>query len=267
MQFTREVKKKWDRYGVVGALLLGSAIGAGFSFIMPNGTSDTPVTPLMMAESAAANVEVDGRQIIREEQDRLEEVILTAERHVVKVSSQACGVNRQGTASLLQHDGSLWLVTNNHVVEGASSVTVELPSGDEVFVDVLGPLAGRDLALLDPAPFEDQPVADTLVEPIPIGRRVEVGQPIAVVGFPANEFELQQGWVSTSDRRFSNGEASNVIILDVPVVGGHSGGLVIGPDGGATAIIAAQDPATGGGVAYHVDDVTKRPLRSLASCP
>lgn len=261
------VNVSWERYGIVAALVVGSLIGGTLSLLMPLGEADNPAGPMVVAESHKTNVEVAGRQLIREDDDMLESVIIDASRHVVRVKSQACGVDRQGTATFIEHAGKQWLLTNNHVVEGTSTVTIALLNGEELFVDVIGSVDGRDVAVLDPQPLLDRDDMTTAFVPMQVGRRVNVGDPVATAGFPANEFATNRGWVESSERRHGAGQASQVMVLDVPVVGGYSGGMVIGPDGGAAGIIAAQDPISGGAVAYYIDDITGRPLRSLESCP
>ena len=154
------------------------------------------------------------------------------------------GGTATGSGFVIDKEGHL--LTNNHVVEGAESVTVKLGDSDETFdAEVIGTDPGMDLALLKvDAPAEE-------LHPLKLGRsgEVEVGDPVVAIGNPFGlERTVTSGIVSALQRQIQapNGFAiSQVIQTDAAINPGNSGGPLINAAGEVIGINAQI--ATGGG--------------------
>lgn len=167
----------------------------------------------------------------------------------------ACDVHRQGTVTLLDaaREGAAsgrTVLTNAHVVQGASSATL---SGAELGVHVAevdGFLDERDAAVLELPEEATHGGAGLEVGPAPAA-----GDPVVLAGFPEGRWTITDGTVDSVELRKGWGALSEVLVVDVPIEQGISGGVVVDVAGRAVGLIAARDPDTGFAVAYPIDDV------------
>jgi S1-C subfamily serine protease len=143
-------------------------------------------------------------------------------------------------------DGEGHILTNNHVVEGASKVTVKLGDSENTYdAEVVGTDPGTDIALLK----VDAP--SNLVHPLTLGKsaEMEVGDPVVAIGNPFGlDRTVTSGIVSALQRQIEapNGFAiSHVIQTDAAINPGNSGGPLINASGEVIGINAQI--ATGGG--------------------
>lgn len=147
-----------------------------------------------------------------------------------------------GTGFVIDGDGSM--VTNNHVVQGASSVTVRL--GDEDYeATVVGADPSSDLALLEvDAPAE-------VLEPLELADsdEVQVGDPVVAIGNPFGlEKTVTTGIVSALQREITATDAytiPDVIQTDAAINPGNSGGPLLDREGRVIGV--NSQIATGGG--------------------
>ena len=147
-----------------------------------------------------------------------------------------------GTGFVIDRDGSM--VTNNHVVQGASSVTVRL--GDEDYeATVVGADPSSDLALLEvDAPAE-------ALDPLELADsdEVQVGDPVVAIGNPFGlEKTVTTGIVSALQREITATDAytiPDVIQTDAAINPGNSGGPLLDRDGRVIGV--NSQIATGGG--------------------
>src|SRR5690349_10057479 len=87
----------------------------------------------------------------------------------------------RATGSGFAIDAQGHVVTNAHVVEGASNVSVVLSNGRQIDADVLGVDSSNDLAVLQVAPADAEGL-----RALPLGRsaQLHVGDPVLAVGSP-----------------------------------------------------------------------------------
>jgi len=158
------------------------------------------------------------------------------------------GEPQQGTAtgSGFVVDGDGTIVTNAHVVEDASKVTVSFEEdGDPIDADVRGVDDDSDLAVLKIDPGGH----DLTVLPLGDSSKAEVGDPVVAIG---NPFGLQRtvttGIVSALQRQVdapSGFPISDVIQTDASINPGNSGGPLLDAQGRVLGI--NSQIATGGG--------------------
>ncbi len=149
-----------------------------------------------------------------------------------------------GSGFLIDTEGHI--VTNNHVVEGATKVTVKLGSSDTSHqAEVVGADPATDVALLKIDVPEDQQ------HPLELGNsaKVEVGDPVVAIGNPFGlDRTVTAGIVSALQRQIQapNGFAiSHVIQTDAAINPGNSGGPLINSEGKVIGINSQIQ--TGGG--------------------
>ncbi|MEU4295660.1 trypsin-like peptidase domain-containing protein [Kribbella sp. NPDC026596] len=156
------------------------------------------------------------------------------------------------------------VVTNAHVVEGASDVSLVLSNGRTVDADVIGSDEDNDLAVLQVS------AADTEgLRALTLGRsaQLRVGDPVLAVGSPLGlEGTVTAGIVSAVDRqaRFGdNGTRQSAIQTDAAINPGNSGGPLVNAAGqvvGVNTAIATLGTSRSGnigiGFAIPVDRMT-----------
>ncbi|MCL4767313.1 MAG: trypsin-like peptidase domain-containing protein [Hyphomicrobiaceae bacterium] len=166
-----------------------------------------------------------------------------------------------GTGSGFVWDRAGHIVTNAHVVEGASEVGVVIDQGDVIPARVVGRAPWADLAVLRLT----RPPAN--LQPIAVGTSSDlaVGQAVFAIGNPFGLARtLTSGIISALDRTLpteSGREIAGVIQTDAAINPGNSGGPLVDSAGRLigvnTAILAPSGTFTGVGFAVPVDTVNR----------
>jgi putative serine protease PepD len=150
----------------------------------------------------------------------------------------------EATGSGFVIDKTGTILTNAHVVNGASKVTVQFEDKQSVDAKVLGKDESTDLALL-----QVNPEGLSLV-PLTLGssKGVQVGDPAIAIGNPFGlERTLTTGVISAVQRTIqapNSFEIDDVLQTDAPINPGNSGGPLI--DGTGKVIGINSQIATGG---------------------
>ncbi|TAH82632.1 serine protease [Bacillus subtilis] len=160
-----------------------------------------------------------------------------------------------------KENGKAYIITNNHVVEGASSLKVSLYDGTEVTAKLVGSDSLTDLAVLQ---ISDDHV--TKVANFGDSSDLRTGKTVIAIGDPLGKDlsrTVTQGIVSGVDRTVSMstsaGETSiNVIQTDAAINPGNSGGPLLNTDGkivGINSMKISEDDVEGIGFAIPSNDV------------
>lgn len=132
----------------------------------------------------------------------------------------------QGSGFAISADG--YILTNNHVISGASAVKVKFDSGDEYAARVIGADAGSDVALL-------KIEAEKSIPWLALGdsEAAKVGDWVVAVGNPLGlGHTVTAGIISAKGREVPDLDALEEFIqTDAGINPGNSGGPLIGLDG------------------------------------
>lgn len=180
---------------------------------------------------------------------------------VVEISteSQSLGWGRQsitvegaGSGVIISEDGSI--VTNNHVVEGADSITIRLTNGETYEAQLIGTDSKTDLAVL-------KIDADGLkAAKIGSSSKLQVGDTVIAVGNPLGQLggTVTSGIISALDREITiDGETMNLLQTDAAINPGNSGGALFNTQGELVGIVVAKSSGTnieGLGFVIPIDD-------------
>lgn len=175
---------------------------------------------------------------------------------VVKVSTGRSSGRRnsawpnQGIGSGVIYSSDGYILTNAHVVAGASRVTVTLPDGRSLPAGVIGSEPERDLAVLQVGQHS-LPVAELS------SAALRIGQLVIAVGNPYGlDFTVTAGVVSALGRSLPldrTHKLENLIQTDTPINPGNSGGPLVDAQGRVIGITTAILPfAQGLGFAIPV---------------
>lgn len=144
-----------------------------------------------------------------------------------------------GSGVIYSEDG--YIITNNHVIEGADTVKVTLINGDEYDATIIGADAITDTAVL-------KIEATGLCAATPDASELLVGQPVIAIGNPMGTLSgtVTSGIVSSLSRWIAvEGVAMELLQFDAAVSPGNSGGGLFDLDGNLIAIVNAKSSGEG----------------------
>ncbi|MBB5017846.1 S1-C subfamily serine protease [Chitinivorax tropicus] len=236
-------------------MLLIGALCAQLVSAAPVGVKPRAVTP-------RGELAVDERATIDLfERSRASVVFISTREQVQDFWSRNVFSVPKGTGSGFVWDDLGHVVTNYHVIEGASEAVVKLADGRDYKASLVGASPGHDIAVLRISVAQKRP------QPVPIGTSgdLKVGQKVFAIGNPFGlDWTLTNGIVSALNRSLSgdNGPAiDNLIQTDAAINPGNSGGPLLDSAGRLiginTAIYSPSGASAGIGFAVPVDTVNK----------
>ena len=146
-----------------------------------------------------------------------------------------------GSGFVISEDG--YVVTNNHVIEGADEIMIEFFSGEKLPAKVIGTDKNTDLALLkvetdEPLPFVSFGDSDI----------ARVGDYVMAMGNPLGQgFSVSAGIISARNRALS-GSYDDFIQTDAAINRGNSGGPLFNMDGEVIGVNTAILSPNGGSI-------------------
>lgn len=139
-----------------------------------------------------------------------------------------------GSGFIIEENGLI--VTNNHVVEGASEIIVKLNDEHKFPAKVIGRDPLTDLALIKIEPGKVK------LQVLPLGDsdRADIGDWVVAIGNPLGlEWTITAGIISAKGRELGNGPYDNFLQTDASINPGNSGGPLINMSGQVVAINTA----------------------------
>ena len=168
---------------------------------------------------------------------------------ITSVSASSSGGTSEGLGSGVIIDDQGHILTNNHVIEGATQLTVTLFDQTTADATVVGTDPGDDLAVLK-ADFPD----DVDLTPAELGdsKAIRIGERVIAIGNPFGlEGTVTEGIVSGLDRTLAeqqNRPLRELIQTDAAINPGNSGGPLVNLQGKVIGINTALENPTGGNV-------------------
>ncbi|MFF8512357.1 S1C family serine protease [Streptomyces sp. NPDC015492] len=172
--------------GLMAAVAIAAAaIGGGTATLVQQAGSDTPVT-------AAPNV--NGTNVSTGSTGTVAGVAAAVSPSIVEISARSNSGKSTGSGVIITSDGEI--VTNNHVISGASEITVQLDDGKSYTAEVVGTDPDKDLALIKLRGASGLKAA-TLGD----SSKVRVGDEVVAIGSPEGlTGTVTSGIVSALDR-------------------------------------------------------------------
>ena len=196
-------------------------------------------------------------------------VVAITNMSVQEVQSYFGGTQQQESTScgsgiiIGKNDSELLIVTNNHVVEGAETLTVSFANETSVEASIKGTDPSKDLAVVA-VPLDS--IDDDTMNAISIitlgdSDKLQVGEPVIAIGNALGYGQsVTTGIVSALDRNLDmEGFDSKLIQTDAAINPGNSGGALLNANGELIGINTAKVNANaveGMGYAIPISDAT-----------
>ncbi len=211
--------------GAVLLSLLAGGVGGYVGYQAADGSSGTVAAP---TAGSAASPPADGTVAA------VAAAVLPA---VVKIDAASGAEGGSGSGFVIRSDG--YILTNNHVVEGADNLSVTFADGDQVDAELVGADAGYDLAVIKVDRSDLPVVALGSSAALNVGDgAIAVGSPLGLAG------TVTAGIVSALNRPVTaggQGETSfiNAIQTDAAINPGNSGGPLLNAAGEVIGVNSA----------------------------
>lgn len=141
-----------------------------------------------------------------------------------------------------------YIVTNNHVIEGADEILIKFTDNNEIPAKVVGRDPLTDLALLKIDPSKEK------LNEIELGDsdKIEVGDWVVAIGNPFGlSWTVTAGIISAKGRELGEGPYDNFMQTDASINPGNSGGPLVNLDGEVIGINTAIIPS-GQGLGFAI---------------
>jgi putative serine protease PepD len=234
------------------SIVAASAIGAGAGIGIWEATDDdggTTVVQTAPTRSVAAGTQLSVNEIYQRAKDGV--VLVTTNAQAQSPFGQGGG-GATGSGFLIDDEGHV--LTNQHVVDNAQSVTVRFPDGDEIDARVVGADASSDVAVLE---LESVPSGVTPLE-LGASESLEIGDLVVAIGSPFGlEGTVTSGIVSALHRELTAPDGFTIdgaIQTDAAINPGNSGGPLLDGQGRVIGINSQIASSSGGneGIGYAV---------------
>jgi len=246
----------------VACSLLGGFFGAGaYAVLNDREAASSPETaPVSAPLNVSLDLDTSGTRVASEVGPAVVTVINHLPNRISFFGGQVEST-ASGSGVILSADG--YIVTNNHVVDGAQSLTAVLSDGTELPADLVGVDTYADLAVLHvdgvlPA-IASWGNSDTL----------KAGEPVIAIGSPLGDFTntVTMGVISATDRAIevdTNYFLEGMIQTDAAINQGNSGGPLLNLAGQViginTLIVRGGGSAVAEGLGFAIPSNTARAI-------
>ena len=225
----------------VGIILLSGVVGFGAGYAGSHLSNNANVTIQQQTnKSNFGTVQVsDVSDIVEKCKDSVVEITTESASSGNSIFGQYVSQGA-GSGVIISKDG--YIVTNNHVVSGATSLKVTTTDGTEYDASVVGKDSQTDLAVIKVEANNLQ--AATLGD----SDILQVGDPAIAIGNPLGELggTVTTGIISATDRQITiDDETMTLLQTDAAINPGNSGGGLFNADGNLIGIVNAKESSTG----------------------
>jgi len=253
---------------IVASLLAAACLGAGggavaYSQLHDNGSSTVVKQVTVEQADQASSAPLSVNQVYRRAYRGVVEITVT-EPATSATPFGGSGGTQQAQGSGWVYDSDGHIVTNDHVVDGATSIKVRFSDGKTYSATTVGTDRSTDLAVIK----VDAPSSE--LHPLTVGdsTQLQVGDGVVAIGSPFGlEETVTSGIVSALHRAIqgqTNFTINDSIQTDAAINHGNSGGPLLNTQGQVVGVNAQIKSDSGGneGVGFSIPSKT---VKSVAS--
>lgn len=146
-------------------------------------------------------------------------------------------------------DEELFIVTNNHVVEGASELTVQFINNKSVDATIKGTSKSKDIAVISVKlnELDEETIKEIKIATIGNSDEIKVGNGVIAIGNALGYGQsVTTGVISALEREVTIDNYTNSMIqIDAAINGGNSGGALLNSKGEVIGINSAKYSSNG----------------------
>jgi putative serine protease PepD len=246
---------------VAAALALGAGAGAGiYAGVAGGGKTAAPTVTVPAAQSVAATSTTSSlTQLYKDVTPGVVDITVESSLSGGQGNFDPQGGTSQAEGSGFVFDTNGDIVTNEHVVAGATSITVRFVNGKTAKATLVGSDPSTDIAVIKVN------VAASELHPLSLGssKNVQPGEEVVAIGSPFGLADsMTAGIVSAVGRTIqapNDYSIANSIQTDAPINHGNSGGPLLDLNGNVIGVNAQIESGGGGsdgvGFAIPIDSV------------
>lgn len=235
--------------GILGATIIGS--GSGTSTVVTN-SSETKTVEATKSNGEKSDLKiVESSNISKTGGNSIQDVVKNVKDSVVEITTEATSysgfygqyvVQGAGSGVIISEDG--YIITNHHVIDGASDINVTTTDGTSYSAKVIGSDETLDIALLK--------IEATGLKVATFGssENLEVGETAIVIGNPLGKLggSVTAGIISSTKRNVKiDGTYKELLQTDAAINPGNSGGGLFDSNGNLVGIVVAKSMQTSSG--------------------
>ena len=253
----RYVTKKVFVITLIFAMVFSSVLGAGGVILLANQFGGSGIIKNINATNYNIN-KATGSELT------IQEIVLDNENSVVAITTESVATDiwaRQyvtsgaGSGVIYSEDG--YILTNNHVIEGASNIKVTMHNGKEYDAKLVAADSQSDIAVIKIAEKDLDPVVLNTEMKLSVGDlAVAIGNPLGTLAGTATE-----GIISGLEREITlEGKTMTLLQISASINPGNSGGGVFDQNGKLIGLVVAKSSGSdveGLGFAIPADTVKK----------
>lgn len=225
----------------IGTIILSAIVGFGAGYAGSHLSNNTDITIKQETQKAkSGTIQVtDVSDIVEKCKDSVVEITTGSVSSGNSIFGQYVSQGA-GSGVIISEDG--YIVTNNHVVNNATSLKVTTTDGTEFDAKIIGTDSQTDLAIIkiDAQKLQAATLGDS--------DTLQVGDPAIAIGNPLGELggTVTTGIISATDRQITiDNETMTLLQTDAAINPGNSGGGLFNSDGNLIGIVNAKESSTG----------------------
>lgn len=235
-------RKKLFSFALVVILLAGS-LSFGGTYLANHLTGGSGDNPSTSADSTGFDLQdaTGSKLSVQEVADKAGDSVVEIRTESVSSDAWVREYVTEGAGSGVIIKSNGYILTNNHVIEGASSITVTLANGKEYSAETVGTDSANDVAVLK--------INAKNLTAATLGNsdQMEVGDMAVIIGNPLGTLggSVSAGIVSSLNREITlDDTVMNLIQTDASVNPGNSGGGMFNEYGQLVGIVVAKSSGT-----------------------
>ncbi len=262
-------KKKNKKYsygksiavGLAGVLICGSSmgyflgVGLNTSSRIINGASQIAQGNFSFSDTASEQETVAANPVnLVADENSISSTIASVENAVVNISIKSQTVNffnqvyeseGAGSGIIFKVDGDkVYIVTNNHVIDGASTVTISVTGTEQISAKLVGKDSSADIAVIS---VSKKDMTDAGIENVTAAKfsnsdSTEVGESVIAIGNALGRGKTATlGIISAQNKDINiDGKDFTVIQTDAAINPGNSGGALVNTEGEVIGVNTAK---------------------------
>lgn len=224
-------------------MLVSSVLGSLFGALMGKGNdsdsgagSNEDLSQLSLSDATDSDLTI--AEIVAKNENAVVEILVSSTTQDFFGQSQV--TEGAGSGVIVNSNG--YIVTNYHVIEGATKVQVTLHNGDTYAATIVGGDSDNDIAVIK------IDAKDLTIAEIGDSDTVQVGDTAVAIGNPLGQLggTATTGIISALDRNLTiDGRTLSLLQTDAAINGGNSGGGLFNSKGELIGIVDAKSSGVG----------------------